>query len=380
MALKLRIGSPVGGDDFFGRSVELAKAEALIEHNNLMLAAPRRVGKTSFAKKLLEIQKEKGWNTIFIDLEEITSINHFFKAFHDELMKLPEASLTDKITNKLKKWVSNAEFSTSGIPVKATIKISDQGAEDFGILADVLNELEHHTIVVFDELTVLLESLLGKDNDEQTVRTFLNMFRALRSATTTKCSWLVCSSIGVRNFTTERKLSDTINDIADFELGAYTDTEGIEFVRLLANSIGLDIDIKCTRYILNKIGWNIPFFIQLILSRLTIGKVTKKDIDTAYEGLLQTGSFDTWNERLDKEYGKNKSTSKLILQYLCVHVDGKMRDEIINYIHAAYPEMDSYEFGLLMRTLITDGYLVNDSGRYKFRSPLLRDYWKVTYC
>ena len=170
MALKLRIGSPVGGDDFFGRSVELAKAEALIEHNNLMLAAPRRVGKTSFAKKLLEIQKEKGWNTIFIDLEEITSINHFFKAFHDELMKLPEASLTDKITNKLKKWVSNAEFSTSGIPVKATIKISDQGAEDFGILADVLNELEHHTIVVFDELTVLLESLLGKDNDEQTVR------------------------------------------------------------------------------------------------------------------------------------------------------------------------------------------------------------------
>ena len=47
MALKLKIGSPVAGEDFFGRNAELRKAETLIEDNNLMLAAPRRVGKTS---------------------------------------------------------------------------------------------------------------------------------------------------------------------------------------------------------------------------------------------------------------------------------------------------------------------------------------------
>ena len=51
MALKLKIGSPVAGEDFFGRNAELRKAETLIEDNNLMLAAPRRVGKTSFAKR-----------------------------------------------------------------------------------------------------------------------------------------------------------------------------------------------------------------------------------------------------------------------------------------------------------------------------------------
>ena len=47
MAIKLKIGSPVVGEDFFGREVELKKAESLIRDNNLMLAAPRRVGKTS---------------------------------------------------------------------------------------------------------------------------------------------------------------------------------------------------------------------------------------------------------------------------------------------------------------------------------------------
>lgn len=39
MALKLKIGSPVAGEDFFGRNAELQKAETLIEDNNLMLAA-----------------------------------------------------------------------------------------------------------------------------------------------------------------------------------------------------------------------------------------------------------------------------------------------------------------------------------------------------
>jgi ATP-dependent protease HslVU (ClpYQ) ATPase subunit len=55
MAIKLKIGSPVVGEDFFGREVELRKAEALIRDNNLMLAAPRRVGKTSFARKMLRL-------------------------------------------------------------------------------------------------------------------------------------------------------------------------------------------------------------------------------------------------------------------------------------------------------------------------------------
>ena len=50
MALKLKIGSPVAGEDFFGRNVELRKAETLIEDNNLMLAAPRRVGRPLLPK------------------------------------------------------------------------------------------------------------------------------------------------------------------------------------------------------------------------------------------------------------------------------------------------------------------------------------------
>ncbi len=244
----------------------------------------------------------------------------------------------------------------------------------------MLNTLENHTLIVFDELTVLLESLLMSDRGEQSARTFLNQFRALRAATSKSCSWLICSSVGVRNFTTQHNLSDTINDVADFDLGAYSDAEATEFVGLLARNIGVEFTPTTTRYLLGKIGWNIPYFIQLLLSGLAQGKVSKKGIDDAYCRLLQTGSFDTWRERLNKEYGRNKDAAKLVLQYLCINSEGKPRGDIYNHLHAELPAFDSDSYGLLLRALITDGYLVKDDGCYRFRSPLLRDYWKETYC
>ena len=54
--MKNKAGPPVEGDDFFGREKELAYAwRKLQSGNSLLLAAPRRVGKTSFAKKLLSL-------------------------------------------------------------------------------------------------------------------------------------------------------------------------------------------------------------------------------------------------------------------------------------------------------------------------------------
>ena len=379
MAIKLKIGSPVVGEDFFGREVELRKAESLIRDNNLMLAAPRRVGKTSFARRLIDTLSSKGWNAIFIDLEEITSIDHFFNAFYGELVKLPETKVTEKVKAKMKKWLSGVELSTTGLPVKAMVKMESSDNNDFKDLTNILNTFDNHTLVVFDELTVLLKSLSEKNDNEQVVRTFLNQFRAMRSATSEKCSWLICSSVGVRNFTTQHNLSDTINDVADFELGAFSDEEATKFVSILAESIGIEVNAKIKHYILEKIGWNIPFFIQLLLSRLPIGEITKADIDDAYDHLLQTGSFDTWHERLNIEYGNNKDIAKSILKYLCVNNDGKTRDEIYNHIYAKNPSFEYDELGLLLRTLKTDGYLVRDGEQYKFRSPLLRDYWKETY-
>lgn len=52
MSIKNKIGVPVTGEDFFGRRNELVRAQRYLdEGQSLLLSAPRRVGKTSLAKK-----------------------------------------------------------------------------------------------------------------------------------------------------------------------------------------------------------------------------------------------------------------------------------------------------------------------------------------
>ncbi|MDR3286973.1 MAG: hypothetical protein LBT27_05990 [Prevotellaceae bacterium] len=52
MSIVNKVGSVVEGNNFFGRTKELERALELLENgNSLILAAPRRVGKSSFSKK-----------------------------------------------------------------------------------------------------------------------------------------------------------------------------------------------------------------------------------------------------------------------------------------------------------------------------------------
>lgn len=78
MCISNKIGPPVEGDDFYGREKELKKATRLLDSgHSLLLSAPRRIGKSSFAKRLIDIKRNKGWNCVYIDLEETTSVDGF---------------------------------------------------------------------------------------------------------------------------------------------------------------------------------------------------------------------------------------------------------------------------------------------------------------
>ena len=79
-------GSPVEGKDFFGREKELEFVWKHIQKgNSIILAAPRRVGKSSLAKKVLSEASENGWNILEINLEEVKSEEDFVKKFIEEL-------------------------------------------------------------------------------------------------------------------------------------------------------------------------------------------------------------------------------------------------------------------------------------------------------
>ena len=78
MCISNRIGPPVEGADFFGRTREIRHANKLLDSgHSLLLSAPRRIGKSSLAKRLIAEKMCVGWKCVYIDLEEVTTEEGF---------------------------------------------------------------------------------------------------------------------------------------------------------------------------------------------------------------------------------------------------------------------------------------------------------------
>src|SRR6202012_6270333 len=91
-------GPPVTGDHFFGREKEIDYAwERINTGNNLIFPSPRRVGKTSFALKLLDVAGNNGWHKVHVNLESISTEHDFIEHFIDQLKGL---SWWEKVKDK----------------------------------------------------------------------------------------------------------------------------------------------------------------------------------------------------------------------------------------------------------------------------------------
>ena len=64
--MHITIGSPVTQDDFFNREEILQNVWDTLETDNVLLAAPRRVGKSSLMLKLL-LEPKAGFEALWLD-------------------------------------------------------------------------------------------------------------------------------------------------------------------------------------------------------------------------------------------------------------------------------------------------------------------------
>ena len=177
MSINNITGSPVEGEDFFGREKELAFAWNHIKKgNSIILSAPRRVGKSSFAKRILSIAKEANWNTLEIDLEEIKSEEGFVKLFVDKLENESWWKKTLTIAgNKIDQILQSIKPSLEFGEAKASFEWKAQKADIYEKLKSLLDHKEE-TLIMVDEVTVLLNSFIKTDaeNGVTDVEFFLN--------------------------------------------------------------------------------------------------------------------------------------------------------------------------------------------------------------
>ena len=377
-------GSPVEGENFYGREKELSSAwSKVLKGNSLILSAPRRVGKSSFAKKLLEKAKKESWNTLEINLEEVSSEIGFVNLLIEKLQAAnwwqssmsKAGKLFGQILESIKPSIGLGEAKVSVVWSRAKIDVYQK-------LKGLLNH-EEDTLIMVDELTILLNRLLKNENGKQDVEFFLNWLRSFRQVSGTKIRWVFCSSIGIENFTSMHNLSYALNDVSKFKIDEYNQIEACKFIEELALSEEVLFTEEDINYMLQLLGWNLPYFIQVLFSNVNqLIQVQERttSIDTineAYIQLISEGHLNTWDERLN-EYGEYEIYARSVLKNLSRSKEGAGRTVLFSLLFAKINDEDKTDIVLskLLQMLQNDGYLIlKKDASYVFRSPLLRDFW-----
>ena len=155
----------------------------------------------------------------------------------------------------------------------------------------------------------------------------------------------------------------------------------------LCASEQMSMDGVLIDYTLNKLLWNIPYFIQIIFAELLElyddeKAMTAESIDIAYNKLVSENYLTTWSERL-VEYGELEIPARQILKSLSSNPAGLSRETLLNMLMTGQEssrvgDMD-YLLSKVLRMLENDGYIMKKEAVRVFRSPLLRDYWFNTF-
>ena len=172
--MKNKTGPPVEGADFYGRIREIEYVwQRIMDGNNIILPSPRRVGKTSFAKKMLAIAETNGWDTIEINLEHVHSELDFISLFVDELKTL---SWWEKVKDrgaKIAEQIKSLKPTFSYEGAEVSLEWQSQKTDVYKELRTLLNH-QKDTLIFFDELAVLLNDIVKKENGAQNVESYLH--------------------------------------------------------------------------------------------------------------------------------------------------------------------------------------------------------------
>ncbi len=378
---KTIVGSSAEGEFYFSRSYLDDRIWKYIESkSNLLISAPRRVGKTSFMKNMATTGKD-GYQVKYHITESINSSNEFFK----RLCK----SILEELAGKEGVWESlNEFFKRTGIQ-----KIGLDGIEFKGVDIDYFEEFRRLTskvdfglklVFIIDEFSETVENIIT-DHGESEAKRFLHQNRELRqdSRIAEKILFIYSGSIGLGNITERIGAIKTINDLADFVIPPLSEDESLEMITQLTIDPKVVFEEDSRRYLLRSLNWLMPYYVQIVLDELdTLLKmlgaveVTNELIDRAIdEALNKRTYFEHWHSRLRMALtGNDYSFAKEVLNQVSKSEGGLSYAKVVD-LAERLDLRESYQ--MTLRTLEYDGYINKDKSRiYIFNSPLLKEWWK----
>lgn len=387
--MKISVGNPVEGENFFDREIEQQRAWRKLETSHLLMLAPRRIGKTSLILRLCATAEQHQIHAVECSFAKCESERDCIRLLVEKLAEQAprRKKLADGLTQALNR-IKGITIGVEGVGIEwgATDEVDWRGAGE--ALGKLLSTFDQPWLVCVDELPVFIINLLKQGEvGRQRARGFLYWFRDLRQSHYQRVKWLLAGSIGLDTVAARLGLSDTINDLEPFPLPAFEEDIARAFLAELSNSYGMPLDEDLRRAIVQRVGWPVPYYLQLMFSQLrdewseTGTAPDAAAVERAFERLLDPAyrvHFDYWRQRLDEELGQPESGhAQALLSEASRSSEGLAGDTLGRALSKRIHEPAERDRTLayLLDVLTADGYLVPRDGRYAFRLEWLRVYW-----
>ena len=240
-------------------------------------------------------------------------------------------------------------------------------------------------LLLIDELPLLIASIVHQDPSGKRAERFLLWLKRLREQYRPR--WFFAGSIGLDSVARRLKLSGTIHDLKTVELGEFSPGKARDYLLSRGQFYQWELSPETIEAILLAVEWPIPFHLNLVFEELR-AVVSEADVspspalvDIALQRLIAHGRthFDHWDERLAKMLdARVRQYCEIILGLTCREAGGISVTSIDLRLSREMSD-DQERTGMLRQSLdllISDGYLVRQEGVVRFRSALLRRYWR----
>lgn len=398
------VGSPARGDDFWFREEFVDNLWVSIKKHNVLLVAPRRIGKTSVMYRMLENPKDN-WMVIHLNVEDIKSPPDFFITLLDAIREHQPAFLKDFLA---KGWdffkgliagIEQVEAYDFKIQLRKKENLKENWQERIAQLVERVMRSGLDVLFIIDELPDMLNNMLLHSHDEYV--SFLHWFRKTRELSLkARIRWLIGGSVNLVSVLDKSGNVKLINDLKPEVLLPFTQEEVTTFITEMFNKEGVRYDSGVIRKINELLGSPIPYFLQMITQELCrvynrnpdeqiTGEKVAEVFNKTLLGDMARDKLQHYRSRIDVHYApEERDAACRLLNHLSLCENGASHRVLYGiYIQIEDEKTNPRNSNALMQAfqrlllhLQSDFYIEETkNGKFDFASRLIKVWWKKYY-
>jgi len=235
LPLNPAVSQPAEGVQYFARpKIQQKIVRRLNNGENILLSAPRRIGKSSLLK-YLQVHHDKGQIIKYLAIQSVNSSDDFFRRLYRELICDHEIyqgaqSYIKQATHAVTRYLNRVR----GVSIEGEVEIDAQDIINYYCECHkLMQKFEGKKIILFiDEFPDAVSNIAKKDTD--LALHFLQQHRDLRQQFShNNLQFVYTGSTGLRNVVGKLGKLDLINDLNEVTLPPFSKQEAHDLMQRL---------------------------------------------------------------------------------------------------------------------------------------------------